>query len=165
MKSVKKGFTLIELLVVIAIIGLLSSVVLASLQTARIKARDSAVKSQLDSVKKAAALYYSEHENYGDDTDLCRTIGPEVGWRIFKSVFAAEAGPDVIFFEDVPSGMFQLTSHTLYPAGSTITCRSTGDAYAMTVTLPSNGNFWCIDSTGVSKEITTNLASGDVTCN
>ena len=43
----KKGFTLIELLVVIAIIGILSSVVLASLNASRTKAVDEAIKTQL----------------------------------------------------------------------------------------------------------------------
>jgi len=56
----KKGFTLIELLVVIAIIGILSSVVIVSLNNARSKARDSARKSNAQAMTTAFALYASE---------------------------------------------------------------------------------------------------------
>ncbi len=56
--NTKKGFTLIELLVVIAIIGILSSIVLASLNSARAKGSDAAVKSAMGSLTTQAALYY-----------------------------------------------------------------------------------------------------------
>lgn len=56
----KKGFTLIELLVVIAIIGILSSVVIVSLNNARSKARDSSRKSNAQAMTTAFALYASE---------------------------------------------------------------------------------------------------------
>ena len=65
MKS-KKGFTLIELLVVIAIIGLLSSVVLASLNVAREKAEYSKFGSELNSFAKALQLYSVDHNGLYD---------------------------------------------------------------------------------------------------
>lgn len=60
----KRGFTLIELLVVIAIIGILSSVVLASLNTARDKGSNAAIKSNLNNARAQAELYYDSGQTY-----------------------------------------------------------------------------------------------------
>ncbi len=60
----QKGFTLIELLVVIAIIGLLSSVVMASVNNARVKARDAKRKTEITQIINALAIYYSGHGTY-----------------------------------------------------------------------------------------------------
>ncbi|HET8574745.1 MAG TPA: type II secretion system protein [Candidatus Paceibacterota bacterium] len=59
--SANQGFTLIELLVVIAIIGLLASVILASLNTARGKARDAARLSDMHTLETALAMYADDH--------------------------------------------------------------------------------------------------------
>ncbi len=68
LSSVKRGFTLIELLVVIAIIGILSSVVLASLGTARSKARDATRISDMKNIQLALELYYDGSQTYPNQT-------------------------------------------------------------------------------------------------
>lgn len=53
-----ESFTLVELLVVISIISLLSSVVFASVNSARVKAKDAVIKSQLSMMRTTAAVAY-----------------------------------------------------------------------------------------------------------
>lgn len=76
MKRFNRGFTLIELLVVIAIIGILSSVVLASLNTARGKGANAAVKANLSGLRATAELYYDNNGNsYGAANAICSGAG------------------------------------------------------------------------------------------
>lgn len=67
-KAPTRGFTLIELLVVIAIIGMLSSVVLASLNSARGKARDARRLSDLNQLRTALELYRDTNNRYPGST-------------------------------------------------------------------------------------------------
>jgi prepilin-type N-terminal cleavage/methylation domain-containing protein len=65
MKTLKsKGFTLIELLVVVAIIGILATVVLSSLGSARTRARDALRISEMKSFQTALEAYYLDYNQY-----------------------------------------------------------------------------------------------------
>jgi prepilin-type N-terminal cleavage/methylation domain-containing protein len=79
MKPDQRGFTLIELLVVIAVIGLLSSIVLVSLNSARIKARDAKRVSEIKEIQTVLALYYDTYGQYPSSGE-CGAAIPNGGW-------------------------------------------------------------------------------------
>lgn len=62
----RKGFTLIEVLVVIAIIGILSSVILVSLNSGRDKARDAVRFNDMKAIQNALQVYVLDHGEYPD---------------------------------------------------------------------------------------------------
>ena len=66
----KKGFTLIELLVVVSLIGVLSTLVIANLNSARERARDAQRKSDLRNIQTALRLYYNDNSEYPLATEL-----------------------------------------------------------------------------------------------
>lgn len=69
MKKAPGGFTLIELLVVIAIISLLSAVILASLNTARSKGRNTKRASDMHQYQVSFEYYYDKYGSYPKSSD------------------------------------------------------------------------------------------------
>ncbi|HVS79849.1 MAG TPA: type II secretion system protein [Candidatus Paceibacterota bacterium] len=129
------GFTLIELLVVIAIIGILSAVVLASLNTARAKGADAAIKSDLQSVRDEAEVYYDGTGGNTYGAAMTAAVCPGTGTMFSDDTSIADA-----------------IANAVTAAGKTDTvCATDGsNSYFVIVPLKTSG-YWCIDSSGQSK--------------
>lgn len=94
----QKGFTLIELLVVIAIIGVLASVVLASLNSARAKGQIAAIKSNLKNIIPQAELAYDGPGNYSavcTDPRVLSMLSAITNGSTYTSCFSYNSAGDV----------------------------------------------------------------------
>ena len=128
----QKGFTLIELLVVIAIIAILSTVVMAGLNSARLKGRDAKRLSDIKQVQAALELYYDSYSGYlsvasGNlDSVLSTTAfktfmnplptNPSPGGATYTYVGNASAYT-IGFTLEGPSGSLTTGAHTATPSG------------------------------------------------
>ncbi len=130
----REGFTLIELLVVIAIIGILSAVVLASLNLARGKGNNAAVQSSFIQLRTQTSLYYTNGGNYGtaNASGSCTTAN-----TVFND-------------PKVQTIISQIQSNT----GNTAICSNSSSAWALSAKLPQAigaNNYICTDANNAIK--------------
>lgn len=145
---------MIELLVVIAIIGILSSVVLASLSTARTKGNDAKVQAQIGNIRGAAEILY---------TNTGSAYGTAQSPVDCASGTAGSLANDASFIA-IKTGM---------PTGTTMKCGTTATTfanYAVAASLAGGtaGDYFCVDSSGAAGKITigtaANVVQADDTC-
>jgi len=152
MSNGRQGFTLIELLVVIAIIGMLSSVVLVSLNSARGKGADVAIKANLRAIRLQAEIVYDSKGCYNDNVAVCAAAAPAA----LGPAACPIAGTEYVFREKIiAQGIANAKSQS---TNNLAACSSTagGTAYAVVVQLKTNPLLaWCVDSAGTAKQVAT----------
>ena len=136
-KTNTRGFTLIELLVVIAIIGILASVVLASLNSARDKGANAAAKSSMNNARAQAELYYDDNS------------------RTYTTV--CTAGTNNI------SALLDAADNAVTAADA---CFDIAASWGASIDLNAPAGFYCVDSTGYGGELAADpvLSDANTTC-
>ena len=144
-----RGFTLIELLIIIAILGILASIVIASLRSARDKGDDAAIKADLNQIRVASDLVYDDLGNAYCDSGTC------VGGS-YQNISNCQAVTPLVsptyLAEDAKINA-ELVDAVLKNGGIDARCVIGVNGYAIAVPLKTNSSlYWCVDSQGISKQ-------------
>lgn len=151
------GFTIIELLVVIAIIGLLSTVMLASLNLSRAKAADANIKANIHTIQVQMEFIYGNTNSYGTVAQACQlTFSPNTP--------AVCTGGQNIFVCDATIRSALIAAQTAATIGGTTGVWAIGpggNSYAVAVPLRTNpAIWWCVDANGRARTVQNTTMTG-----
>jgi prepilin-type N-terminal cleavage/methylation domain-containing protein len=131
-----RGFTLIELLVVIAIIGILASVIMGDLNTARLSASDASIKQNLNGIRAQAEIVYPSMNN---------TYAPTLGDEVADSdcVAFVSGTPRAILADiTIKNAIINMGQYS-----SEVLCIVKQESYVISSALK-KGGYWCLDNSG-----------------
>jgi len=138
----QKGFTIIELIVVIAIIAVLASIVMVNVTGYIDKAKDAAIKSDLANIATGMAACYAQYGSYSNGAST--PIYCQNNTTYVPSTLSAD-----------------ITDR----GGTLIVTASPTTAYAACSKLASDSTTYvCVDSTGITKEGTTECSTSTTAC-
>lgn len=161
--KLRLGFTLIELMVAISIIGVLSLIVLASVNIARSKGADATARSSLAGARSQAGLFYDVNSyKYSDGTALNSVCDPAALvsnvkgiYSQIKSAITAVGGSGAVVFINSPAPALETRA----------ICNNIETGWAAEIKLR-NGDYLCVDYIGSYRESDSRGLRGndDVSC-
>ena len=144
LKRNQKGFTLIELLVVIAIIGILSAVVLASLNAARQKSRDGKRVSDIHQLQLALSTYFDNNQAYPTTAEGIAILATQglipavpldpLNTGNYVYGYAALTTTSYTLQSDLEGSSNPVLSNDIDAASDGLTCTDTGPDYYYCIT-------------------------------
>ncbi|MFA6536167.1 MAG: prepilin-type N-terminal cleavage/methylation domain-containing protein [Candidatus Paceibacterota bacterium] len=142
------GFTFIELLISITIIGIFSTIVLGTINSARLKGRDSAIKEQFHSVRTQVSLYQIDNGNYGTANNTGGGASCSASGSVFVSTKIAE-----------------LLASVQNASGGSAICASDRSKWVASVPLATDATkSWCTDSAGFAGQGYADTTSTAIKC-
>ena len=135
----QSGFTLIELLVVIAVIGILASVVIVSVSSARNKATDKAIQTNMLTIRNQTDVYLTNNGGIYGSTDIYPAAS---SYNCTSGMFVSD-----------PTLFAAVEKIRTYRGYDNIACSSTSDSYVVATQLKSTNDYYCVDSNSTGKII------------